>query len=275
MADGDQQPAAPQPAAPAADPRDAKIAQLEQRLKYFEDEVAPFVESASTIISAISQDPTLKEGVKGAVMKQYGQQPPAPQPQPQAPQPQAPQPQAPAPQPQPQSDPRVDNMDAKARDDIIGRVEARLKLSDKTPEEKSAIRANVRERMARYGQTILSIPVTALENILTDHYVMNELDTHPESTRVQELVEAKNNPAVIPASPSQSQTPDATQLTPEQEKWSKKLGTDPNKVTSFLKEFNEKGVATYTPKEDKPAQSQQVPSGTPPTPEPQPVAPQQ
>lgn len=269
------QPAAP--AAPAVDPRDAKIASLEQRLKYFEDEVAPFVESASTIISAISQDSTLKEGVKTAVMKQYGQQPAAPQPQP-TPQAPAPQPQAPAPQPQPQADPRVDNMDAKQRDDIIGRVEARLQLSNKTPEEKSAIRAQVRDRLARNGQTILSIPVTALESILVDNYVLTELDSHPESNRVSELIEAKNNPSVIPASPSQTQTPDATQLTPDQEKWSKKLGTDPNKVTSFLKEFNEKGVATYQPKEDKPAQSQPVPSGTPVVPEAQPtppVAPQQ
>lgn len=297
MANGDntQQPIQsnqpPQATTPSPQPTEeiaaikSQVSSLAQQM----EQIQPFVDDASILISSIYQNPELRRQVADSV-QQFGQraqqtqqpdqQPQQPAQQPQQPAPQPPQsqptqqtpPQAPQGQAQPVQDPRFDSVDMKMRDDIVKQVEQKYGYHKLPAEERKVLRQGVEKRLNQWNTSIFTAPVDSLQQSLEDAYLLADLPKAKEQGRIEGLVDARTTDmGALPTMGTQQPESTENQLTADHKQWAKKMGVAEDRVAGHLKELNEKGVITYKPKEQPQAAPQTIPSGqpTPPAPLPQ------
>jgi hypothetical protein len=270
---------APQPAPQGDSVENLKtqVAQLQGQLQ----ELQPFIEDASLLITGIFNNPQLKQQVVATLQGGTPQPQPQPQPQP-TPQPQQQQPQ---PQPMPQLQPlqnKVDDNDVYNRDQIVKQVELNLGLTNLNQDQKKELRRSVEQRLNQWGTSVMTAPVNQLTSLLKDAYVLNQIPQAKEAGKVEGLVDAYvNNQAAFPAMNNANNPNEEVVMTPHHQQWAGKLGVAQDKVAANLKEFQETGRITYKQPENKaaPTPANPVPSGSPvppaaPAAQPQP-APQQ
>ena len=257
-------PTNPTPApAPVVDPKDQEIATLKTQVKSLMDQMGPvaeYVEKTSVILNAMNSDPAIVQQVKDKITPP---QTPAPQTPPATPPAPTTPPQAPA---EPQKDPTVVELEMVKRDEIIKSVEQKYGYDKLPAEERKALRQKVEAHLNRYGQSVMTSPVTALTNYLDDAYLLQSIPdagTKPDGY-VDNLIAARNNEmGAMPSISNNAGTKTETTLTEEQKKWANKMNVPLDKVQANLEEFNKTGQVTYKPKEEVVPQAQPTPSGTP------------
>ena len=191
------------PAEPAASQPDQVIQQLQQQVATLTDkmnEMVPFVEDASVLISAVYQNPQMKEQLKTMVQNQVNPQQPPVEPPPATPgdktSPPAPAaPTAPAAPPVPAAptNPIVNSVDLKMRDDIVQQVEGNLGFSNLDAEKKKAIRGGVEKRLNQWGSSVMTAPVHQLTQLLKDAYLLENVQNAKEQGKLEELVDSHAN----------------------------------------------------------------------------------
>jgi hypothetical protein len=274
-------PASPsgQPNPPATPPANEDVTALKEQVKTLQsklNDMGTFVEDASLLVAAIYKDPQLRTTVQqhlaGIAGGQPANQPPANQPP--ANNPPANQPAATPPENKPVVDPTVQSLDIRNREEIIGKVEAKYGYNKLDADKRKELRKTVEKRLNQWGSSVTTAPVHQLENLLEDAYLLSDMGKAKEEGRLEGLVQARENEmGALPTMGNNQPQPETTTLTPEQKEWAGKFGVAEDKVTSRLKEFQDTGVMTYKPKEEKPANNQPSPSGQP-NPPAQPNAPQ-
>lgn len=252
MPDPVDPPANPPANPPASDPRDVKIAELETKLEDMGTELGNVTQGLTSLTKVIQEALSAPN-------------PPANPPADPANPPTNP----PTPPTQPRQDPTVASLDVKSRSDIVTKIEQRFGY-DKLPEaDRKKLRSSVEARLNGYGTSVFTAPVHQLESLLNDAYLLSDLPKAKEQGRLEGIVDAHVND--IAALPTMSTTPtntESTQLSTEQQELAQKWNLDQSKVAGHLKELQEKGVITYKPKEQRAAESQATPSGTPTPPAP-------
>lgn len=245
-------PPANPPTPPAPDPRDVKIAELETKL-----------EDMGTELGNVSQGLTgLTKAIQDALSAPTTPQTPSDNPaNPPATPPANPQP--------PKQDPTVQSLDVKGRSDIVAQIEKRFGY-DRLPEaDRKKLRKDVESRLNVWGTSVFTAPVHQLEGLLNDAYVLSDLPKAKEQGRAEGLIDAHiNDMAALPTLSNNPTNTETTQLSSEQQELAKKWDLDQSKVANHLKELQEKGVITYKSKEQRQADSQNIPSGTPTPPTP-------
>lgn len=262
---------------------DPKIAELEKKIEVLTKTVTDsqqFVEDSSVLISAIFQNPTLKEQVKTAINNYGNPNPPAP---PVPPAPTDPKefkfdpmtgkpvnaetppvlPNNPAKEINP-DDPRVNELDQNERERIVRVIEQKYGYTSLKEEDRKGLRQRVGKRLKAWGNDFFKIPVTQLAGSLEDAYLLEDLGKAKEENRIDALVEARtNDAAALPSMGGNPPTSSTPQLTAEQQKWTKKLDVPEDKVAARLKELTDTGVMTYKPPEPKDKPIVVTPSGNP------------
>jgi hypothetical protein len=267
----------PNPPAPPAPNEVQQLRDTVTKLQNQLSEIQPFVEDASYLVSAIYSDPQLKQTVQTRLQQGYmpNSNPPAnpanppanpanPPANPANPPANPANPPANPSNPTPTYDPRLNPLDVKAREDIVSQIETKYGYTRLDKDARKTLRANVERTLNKWNTSVITAPVNTLPNLLEDAYLLNDLGKAKEEGRLEGLVDARNTEmGAIPTMGNQKIEPETTTLSADQKVWAQKFGISEDKVTARLKEFQDKGVMTYKPKEEQAPVNNPAPSGQP------------
>lgn len=189
---------------------------IEEMKKQFEG-YGQYIQASETVFNTIASDPELLR----AFQSRLGGQNPAPQ---------APNPPQ---QPQNQSDPRIDDLSASQREEIILQFERDMGISNLPAEEQAATRQRISGVMKKFGQSIDKVPLQSLRDTIDTAYVASHAEKLKEEGKLEGITQMRNNQSATMGTFSggaPETNPQEPDLTPGQKSWAEKLGVDPEKA---------------------------------------------
>jgi hypothetical protein len=133
------------------------------------------------------------------------------------------------------------------RDDKINNFEKKYAIDTLEPEKRQEMHKRIGEQVrilvdpsgkTTYQEAVKKIPVSQLQNYLETAYKVSTVDDEKERSRLQGMIEARQNgEGVVGSIPSSAGKSDTITLTPEQRKVAQKLGITEEKYATQLKKM--------------------------------------
>lgn len=218
---------------PTPDPREEKLSNLEKKIGEMSaslKEKDDYTKIFGTVVETLNSDPTLKAAFQRKYGELYMGQQPSQNPAPTDPnggkQPQ-----------NPPSDPRVNEVVASQRENIILDFEKAYGINSLPAEERKSVQREIANYLGGFGTSVETSPLTTLRSNLEKAYVGVRAEKLKEEGKLEGFAQARaNSNGVIGTFSGGAPNPDQKEvLNDKQAEWAKKMGLDPEKVKETIK----------------------------------------